>query len=197
VAHLCTSTKATHLVYDTSLHALATDARNITGSKHLSLVVLPVSSTWDPAGRDIVPMSRALSPTAESAMTCIIYHSSGTTSGLPKPLPQTHRTMTVLHPHIPGSSAVFRCVLLPFSMEKLAQTSVQYHSPLSWWICRRGPQPSFGRNDLLVSCKRSNHARQYSAVAPRMCKLQHCSTRFIAKYYRLLVMCTICFDHAF
>jgi hypothetical protein len=118
VAHLCTSTKATHLVYDASLHALATDARSIIGSERLSLVALPVSSTWDPAGRDIVPMSRALSPAAESAMTCIIYHSSGTTSGLPKPLPQAHRTMTALHPHIPGSPAVFRYVPLPFSMAK-------------------------------------------------------------------------------
>jgi acyl-CoA synthetase (AMP-forming)/AMP-acid ligase II len=100
----------THLVHDSTLSELAQEAsRSAEDRRSLQLVPLPPNSVWI----DVKPgpgfaLQAVLDPEKESSQTCFIYHSSGTTSGLPKPLPQTHRTMTVLHPHLPSSPACFR-----------------------------------------------------------------------------------------
>jgi acyl-CoA synthetase (AMP-forming)/AMP-acid ligase II len=109
VSHLCLTTRVTHLVYDSTLSELAQDAsRYAEGRQPLQLVPLPSSSVWSNVEPGLQSTFQAvLTPEKESSQTCFIYHSSGTTSGLPKPLPQTHRIMSVLHPHLPGSPACF------------------------------------------------------------------------------------------
>jgi hypothetical protein len=102
-----------HIVHDSSLLELAQEAsHSVTDGAPLDLVSLPPSSVWISALSQRLPdFLSVVSPEKEMARTCFIYHSSGTSSGLPKPLPQNHRTMTVLHPRIPGAPACFRFVI--------------------------------------------------------------------------------------
>ncbi|PMD59587.1 acetyl-CoA synthetase-like protein [Hyaloscypha bicolor E] len=108
IAHLCKSCEVSTLFYDQVYHDLA---RSATKALPASLVahILPWQQsktplTWitknTPPNLNYTPVCQS---TSES--TAYIHHTSGTSTGLPKPIPQTHHAAVGVLPLLSGSSA--------------------------------------------------------------------------------------------
>ncbi|BFZ58302.1 hypothetical protein PYCC9005_005364 [Savitreella phatthalungensis] len=66
---------------------------------------LPPSKLWRDGMVQETKFKRPLTAAQERDLPGIVYHSSGTTSGLPKPLPTAHRHLTTVNAHIPSDLA--------------------------------------------------------------------------------------------
>jgi len=95
-------TGATHLLYDGRNQALA-QASLQHGSK-FDIVPLATAEIWHSFLLQATDWTRSLSPLDEADTLAIIFHTSGST-GLPKPIYQTHRVWTRSLPCKPGSAA--------------------------------------------------------------------------------------------
>ncbi|OCF58832.1 L-aminoadipate-semialdehyde dehydrogenase [Kwoniella mangroviensis CBS 10435] len=94
VAHLCKTTKSTHLIYGTKFEQTAKDAQAHLAKEGINLEVVPETRypLWGPGGvRDAkIPQYPArLTPEQEAKRTCVVLHSSGST-GFPKPVFISH-----------------------------------------------------------------------------------------------------------
>ncbi|KUJ21541.1 acetyl-CoA synthetase-like protein [Mollisia scopiformis] len=108
IVHLCKSCDALHLVYDEAYRDLASSAAS--HAESLAIHQIP----WQSQSHDIrhlmshlKPFRRIVSEAVESD-TAYIHHTSGTSSGMPKPIPQTHHgAVSVLPSFDGGDSATF------------------------------------------------------------------------------------------
>lgn len=94
VSHLLKITESTHVLHSPSLTELVALSKPQSCKNH-TLLDIPVSQT---AKRYITPAGIAGSTTA------YIHHTSGTSTGLPKPIPQTHAAATLYLPCLPPAS---------------------------------------------------------------------------------------------
>lgn len=113
IAHLCGTCGAASLFYDELYAIQAKEAVHLSSSR-LNAHVLP----WQTLQRDIVDLIRSdrcpkvmCHPpfsTPKSHTIAYIHHTSGTSSGLPKPIPQTHHAGIGVLPCLDGAeSATF------------------------------------------------------------------------------------------
>lgn len=87
IKHLCKELEVLRVVSPLSIDGLETTP-------------LPPSSIWLTAiAKPGKTYTRALSPEEEGHTTGVVYHTSGTTSGLPKPLPTKHRFLVSFCAH--------------------------------------------------------------------------------------------------
>lgn len=95
VAHLCTTCNVQILLFDEMYGELATEsvhaaqnskAEHLTALKLTAISNINISTESEPNG-DINDLHRQRNPSD----TAYLFHTSGTSSGLPKPIPQTHR----------------------------------------------------------------------------------------------------------
>lgn len=108
IAHLCKSCEVSHLFYDEVYEEQAwASAKLMKGESvgELSTLLLPSS------GKDIFesisqPTEREHQgpPAVEESAVAYLHHTSGTSTGLPKPIPQTHRAGLGVLPCLNGSS---------------------------------------------------------------------------------------------
>jgi acyl-CoA synthetase (AMP-forming)/AMP-acid ligase II len=94
VSHLLKITECTHVLHSSSLTELVALSKPKSCKNH-TLLDIPVSQT---AKRYITPAGIAGSTIA------YVHHTSGTSTGLPKPIPQTHAAATLYLPCLPPAS---------------------------------------------------------------------------------------------
>lgn len=104
IAHLCKSCDATLLIYDQAYSSLASSA--ISYSDDLQSIQIPWqrnSIDIDTIIRDHISLRKF--PEADQNDTAYVHHTSGTSSGLPKPIPQTHHGGVGVLPCLDGADA--------------------------------------------------------------------------------------------
>jgi thioester reductase-like protein/acyl-coenzyme A synthetase/AMP-(fatty) acid ligase len=104
VAQLCKACGVTYLIYDEGYKDLASDVSKL-GGGYLNALLLPF------AGENIFEVTKCVSarvstPPATVQETDIAYlhHTSGTSTGMPKPIPQSHRAAVGMLPTLNGRS---------------------------------------------------------------------------------------------
>lgn len=105
IAHLCKACDASTLFYDQSYQDLATRA----SSDALKAEILPWQQDQATSFHQLVSdtsKSSEVQPvyTADAQLVAYIHHTSGTSTGLPKPIPQSHRAGVGVLPCLDGSS---------------------------------------------------------------------------------------------
>lgn len=87
IKHLCAELRVINTITQLEIEGLAT-------------TIMPPSSVWkDAIKRPGKSYTRILTPEEEGHTNGVIYHSSGTTTGLPKPLPSEHRFLVSFCAH--------------------------------------------------------------------------------------------------
>ncbi|CDZ97946.1 Non-ribosomal peptide synthetase/alpha-aminoadipate reductase and related enzymes [Phaffia rhodozyma] len=109
ISYLCRVTQSTHLLYHSSMTALAQNASlDYESLKEIAptLVQIPQRESWI-SRRELFSREQAkscLSYEDEADTVAIIFHTSGS-SGVPKPIYQNHRLWTEPLPCVPGEPA--------------------------------------------------------------------------------------------
>lgn len=112
IAHLCKACETSVLLYDDVYRSQSQEAAQVAGKDglHLSAVSLPFNadqtlSTISSNGPDDLTGV----PDVHDSDVAYLHHTSGTSSGVPKPIPQTHRAGAGVLPSFPdgGSKATF------------------------------------------------------------------------------------------
>ena len=105
ILHLCTSCEASVLLYDAAHaeRALQTAALSRDqGSSAFTSQTLPLGpaeSVFQVIKESVQPTFKT--PNLEDTAVAYLHHTSGTSSGLPKPIPQSHRAGLGVLPHLP------------------------------------------------------------------------------------------------
>ena len=107
IYHLCTRCNAEVLFYDSMYAKNATEAFELsreageTAFHSMRLPVLASDGGFTSALKKSVEVPPGL-PGVEPTSTAYFFHTSGTSSGLPKPIPQSHHAAVRALPHFPG-----------------------------------------------------------------------------------------------
>ncbi|PRP79220.1 NRPS-like enzyme [Planoprotostelium fungivorum] len=105
VAQLCKSENATQLIVHPNYLDKATEAQNMlreTG-RTLTLTCTPNRSVWTQKSSKTFPQTYS-NVDEERDSVAFFYHTSGTTTGMPKTIPQLHRSCTTAFPKILGGT---------------------------------------------------------------------------------------------
>jgi acyl-CoA synthetase (AMP-forming)/AMP-acid ligase II len=101
ILHLCESCNVSLLIYDMShsLRAKETVAlQDEQGGPNLVRGLIPSQEVEN----EVLPLDSVLpSPQTDEAGVAYLHHTSGTSTGLPKPIPQSHRAAIGVLPHLP------------------------------------------------------------------------------------------------
>ncbi|KAF2015863.1 hypothetical protein BU24DRAFT_391156 [Aaosphaeria arxii CBS 175.79] len=104
VVHLCKECKVRLLLHDDSHHTLAASAE--AAFKDLTVLQLPFHVDERLFENDQSKTKRepgSSTPFSDDTAVAYLHHTSGTSSGLPKPIPQTHRGAIGVLPHLPNN----------------------------------------------------------------------------------------------
>ncbi|KAG8624108.1 hypothetical protein KVT40_009084 [Elsinoe batatas] len=92
IAHLCDSCEVSALVYDEQYTEQAKEASNVAKDKGKALDVLLLPSYDGLSMSEVsVKVGENQFPSPQPKDVAYLHHTSGTSSGLPKPIPQSHR----------------------------------------------------------------------------------------------------------
>jgi len=103
IAHLCHSCETKCLIYDPAHADLCRKTVSIDGTIIASEIPLP----WEDLSKELLetPEVQFDFPREDELHVAYLHHTSGTSSGLPKPIPQTHRAAVGVLPELDGSSS--------------------------------------------------------------------------------------------
>ncbi|KAJ6193509.1 male sterility protein-domain-containing protein [Bipolaris maydis] len=105
ILHLCTSCQVSLLVYDEAHAERADQSEELAreqGLPTLETKLLPISASediWQVIQEQFKPSIEPLH--VDQGAVAYLHHTSGTSSGLPKPIPQSHRAAIGVLPHLP------------------------------------------------------------------------------------------------
>ncbi len=105
IIHLCKSCEASTLFHDSPHSEKAQKTEKL--AKEEGLLNFVAKLTPIQSGEDIFHLTRELIETELNVLqrdekaTAYLHHTSGTSSGLPKPIPQSHRAAIGVLPHLP------------------------------------------------------------------------------------------------
>lgn len=91
-----------HLCSTCRISTVFADARNYDTAKNLKEGVLAINISHVLFNLKVDPQPKALDVHAKPSDIAYLFHSSGTSSGLPKPIPQTHYAAVGALPRLPG-----------------------------------------------------------------------------------------------
>ncbi|CZR69636.1 related to nonribosomal peptide synthetase MxcG [Phialocephala subalpina] len=164
ISHLCQSCDAVFLVYDEAYRELASSAALHSG--HLTITPIP----WQAEGlatRAFVEKSKTFLSTfkADEADIAYIHHTSGTSSGLPKPISQTHRGGVGVLPSLDGADAA-TFTTTPLYHGGVADCFRAWTSNALIWLFPANKCPI--TNKTVLSCLEasSKHASKIMSVPP-------------------------------
>lgn len=147
IAHLCKSCEVSTLFYDEVYHGLAISATK--NSSSLAACIFPWQTWKTPLLSIIQDDSLNLKHTvvhkATSQSVAYILHTSGTSSGLPKPIPQTHHAAVGVLPLLNGAfTATFTTT--PLYHGGIADCFRAWTSNAMIWLFPGGRMPITARN---------------------------------------------------
>ncbi|TVY71259.1 Adenylate-forming reductase Nps10 [Lachnellula suecica] len=149
IRSLCESCDASHLLHDISYSDLASTAVK---NSYITAETLP----WQTGSKDLVNLIRAdesddVTPYYQpiETDTAYIHHSSGTSTGIPKPIPQSHRAGFGVLPRLDGrNSATFTTT--PLYHGGVADCFRAWTSNALIWLFPGGDLPITPKN--IISC---------------------------------------------
>ena len=109
ISHLCNSCEASFLLYDKSFSSLAANSASVSKQNNKNLVTAQLPWQDDPAGISNIADNSSCKTTYTPFRTlsendiAYFHHTSGTSTGLPKPIPQTHQAGVGVLPCLDGT----------------------------------------------------------------------------------------------
>lgn len=91
-----------HLCSTCRISTLFADARNYDTAKNLKEGVLAINISHVLYNLKVDPQPKALNVSSKPSDIAYLFHTSGTSSGLPSPIPQTHYAAVGVLPRLPG-----------------------------------------------------------------------------------------------
>ena len=161
--HLCKECKASTLFYHRVYDGLAEAACQLVTDSSLEAIALPDVED----GKEVIAPSAPLTmrPVLESD-TAYLHHTSGTSTGLPKPIPQTHRSAVGVLPTIDGGYEKATFTTTPLYHGGIADCFRAWTSGAIIWLFPGADAPITSSNILqsLDCARRSAEAHQTSRV---------------------------------
>ncbi|CAN9450869.1 unnamed protein product [Alternaria alternata] len=164
ILHLCTSCEVSGFFYDAAHAERAQETKNLAkeqGASGLEVRLLPMSDTEDifeviqtSPGTSIEPLH------VDERAIAYLHHTSGTSSGLPKPIPQSHRAAIGVLPHLPRIPSLASFTTTPLYHGGIADLFRCWTSNAMIWLFPSKDMPITARN--ICSCL--DVARSYAAT---------------------------------
>lgn len=149
IAHLCKACKVTTLVFDVQYRTKAEESA--AEGKDLEITPTPFkkdSFLHDISKRDLPNKFDFSKTTAHDV--AYLHHTSGTSSGLPKPIPQTHRAGCGVLPHFPDGSMKATFTTTPLYHGGIADAFRAWTSGSLIWLFPGKGAPITARN--IIRC---------------------------------------------
>ncbi|KAL6709782.1 hypothetical protein ACN47E_001211 [Coniothyrium glycines] len=167
IQHLCTSCNVSTLLYDAAHAERAQRTESLTKATdlpELQTQLLPLDESED-IFRVIEeqPQSPINSPQIDEMEVAYLHHTSGTSSGLPKPIPQTHRAAIGVLPHLPTIPVVASFTTTPLYHGGIADLFRCWTSNALIWLFPGKDVPITAQN--ICSCL--TMAEDYASTAAR------------------------------
>ncbi|CAE7178027.1 hypothetical protein HRS9139_03087 [Pyrenophora teres f. teres] len=154
ILHLCTSSQVSVLYHDAAHTEKAHKTESLAvdqGISGLEVRLLPLLDSEDifqviqePIEHDAVPLH------VDEGAVAYLHHTSGTSSGLPKPIPQTHRAAIGVLPHLPKIPAIASFTTTPLYHGGIADLFRCWTSNALIWLFPGKDVPITARN--ICSC---------------------------------------------
>ncbi|KAI6251931.1 putative NRPS-like protein biosynthetic cluster [Pyricularia oryzae] len=137
VLHLCQKSQVKRLLVQPSLGAMVDDIKG-----KINVLEIPPYSYNPAAGGELQQ------PTSRPSTTSHIFHSSGTSSGLPKPLPQSQHCAVGALPRLPGANKPATFTTTPLYHGGIADCLRSWTSGAMIWLFPESRIPITGSNVL-------------------------------------------------
>ncbi|RAR11106.1 acetyl-CoA synthetase-like protein [Stemphylium lycopersici] len=164
ILHLCTSCEVSAFFHDAAHAKRAEQTEALAkeqGVSGLEIRLLPLRASEDiwqtiqgPAEDSVEPLH------VDEGTIAYLHHTSGTSSGLPKPIPQSHRAAIGVLPHLPKIPAVASFTTTPLYHGGIADLFRCWTSNALIWLFPSKDVPITARN----ICACLDTARSYSAT---------------------------------
>lgn len=173
ISHLCKTCDASVLLYDEVYHAQAQKSINdpIDGHEH-HLQIFSLSSV---IGNDVFHTIAESNSESASIPKCAVeensvaylHHTSGTSSGLPKPIPQSHRAAVCVLPHVPEGAGKATFTTTPLYHGGIADLFRAWTSDALIWLFpgKELPITAANVNSCLETAKLSSDRGEAPPVA--------------------------------
>jgi len=146
ILHLCKSCDVSLLIHDTSHSPRAEETLALEDEEGANLIVglIPPQEVED----KLQPLDDLLLPTPQVDDTDVAYlhHTSGTSSGLPKPIPQSHRAAIGVLPHLPTVTSKATFTTTPLYHGGIADAFRAWTSDSMVWLFPGKDVPITARN---------------------------------------------------
>jgi acyl-CoA synthetase (AMP-forming)/AMP-acid ligase II len=154
ILHLCTSCEVFDFFYDAAHAERAKQTEQLAkeqGTSGLEVRLLPLSHTEDVFEVIQTPPESSVKPLhVDERSTAYLHHTSGTSSGLPKPIPQSHRAAIGVLPHLPKIPAIASFTTTPLYHGGIADLFRCWTSNAMIWLFPGKDVPITARN--ICSC---------------------------------------------
>ncbi|KAH7077084.1 male sterility protein-domain-containing protein [Paraphoma chrysanthemicola] len=149
ILHLCKSCDVTVLLYDRAHAERAQQTEALAKEREESdfkSQVLPLWSDEDVFEVIREPVEPVESPQLEETAIAYLHHTSGTSSGLPKPIPQSHRAAIGVLPHLPKIPGIASFTTTPLYHGGIADLFRAWTSNSMIWLFPGKDVPITARN---------------------------------------------------
>lgn len=173
IQHLCKSCNVSFLFYDASHAQRAREAQDLQDEESASRF----SGHPIPLGEEedifhVIKSPQRLDPVlsdVDESSIAYLHHTSGTSSGLPKPIPQSHRAAIGALPHLPGTPSKATFTTTPLYHGGIADLFRSWTSDSMIWLFPSKDLPITARNickclEVAKSDRETPEIKYFSAV---------------------------------
>ncbi|KAF2876556.1 hypothetical protein BDV95DRAFT_590652 [Massariosphaeria phaeospora] len=181
IAHLCKSCQVRLLLHDSSHYDRSSQAARLLHEENEVLVSQAIPLQDDQDMIQLVqrtPASHGKTPPVDELAVAYLHHTSGTSTGLPKPIPQTHRAAVGVLPHLPQTPSKASFTTTPLYHGGIADLLRSWTSDSLIWLFPGRDAPITARN----ICRCLDVANTASTIH------QHPQTRYFSSVPYILQM---------
>jgi acyl-coenzyme A synthetase/AMP-(fatty) acid ligase len=164
ILHLCTSCEVSVFFYDAAHAERAHQTERLAkeqGVTGLEVQLLPLDDTEDVFQVIQEPVEHSIEPPhIDETAVAYLHHTSGTSSGLPKPIPQSHRAAIGVLPHLPKIPTVASFTTTPLYHGGIADLFRCWTSNAMIWLFPGKDVPITARN----ICSSLDVAKSYAST---------------------------------
>jgi acyl-coenzyme A synthetase/AMP-(fatty) acid ligase len=150
ILHLCTSCEVSVFIYDVAHAERAQQTESLAreqGVSGLEIQLLPLDEAEDIFQVIQEPTERTIEPPhVDETAVAYLHHTSGTSSGLPKPIPQSHRAAIGVLPHLPKIPTIASFTTTPLYHGGIADLFRCWTSSALIWLFPGKDVPITARN---------------------------------------------------
>lgn len=166
VVHLCKACSVSVFFYDAAHAQRAAESKELHGdSNGTDFVICDIPHSEDENIFHVVRQSRSQfrsDSKAQESDVAYLHHTSGTSSGLPKPIPQSHHGAMGVLPYLPGRVSKATFTTTPLYHGGIADTFRSWTSDSPIWLFPGGGVPITARN----ICKCLDVTRTWASNGP-------------------------------